>query len=159
MIGGCPFLAPINSIATSASKAVDVGCGTGIATVQLAAILPSTKVYGVDLSPVPEAVQRMAPANASWIIGNILEAGDDKKPGENIMSREVFSPGVLDYIFGRMLFLGINDWPEYFSTASRSLKHGGIIKHQDLDWKFYRAGTSECLSDEWASNLRCVRLR
>ena len=26
---------------------------------------------------------------------------------------------------------------------------GGIIEHQDLDWKFYRVGTSQCLSDKW----------
>lgn len=29
------------------------------------------------------------------------------------------------------------------------MKSGGIIEHQDLDWKFYRVGTSEWLSDKW----------
>lgn len=46
--------------------AVDVGCGTGIATIQIAGMLPSAKVYGLDISPVPEAVQKMAPANVAW---------------------------------------------------------------------------------------------
>lgn len=147
MIGGVPCLAPIQSM-TSVSKAVDVGCGTGVATVQIAGMFPSAKVYGLDISPVPEAVQKMAPANTAWAVGNILDV-DFSKPGDDIMSREIFAPGELDYIFGRMLFLGINDWVRYFSTACQSLKSGGIIEHQDLDWRYYRVGTGECLSDEW----------
>jgi SAM-dependent methyltransferase len=148
MIGGAPCLAPTPSM-TSVSKAVDVGCGTGVATVQLAGRFPSAKVYGIDLSPVPEAVQKMAPANAAWAIGNVLDV-DYNKPADDVLSQEVFNPSGLDYIFGRMLFLGINDWSRYFSTAHHSLKSGGIIEHQDLDWEFYRVGTSECLSDKWA---------
>lgn len=130
------------------SKAVDIGCGTGVATVQIAGIFPSAKVYGLDISDVPEAVQKMAPANAAWAVGNVLDV-DHNKPGNDVMSREIFAPGTLDYIFGRMLFLGINNWPRYFSTAYHSLKSGGIIEHQDLDWKFHRVGTSDCLSDNW----------
>lgn len=146
MIGGVPFLAPVQSM-TTVSKAVDVGCGTGAATVQIAGIFSSAKVYGLDISPVPEAAQKMAPANVAWAVGNVLDV-DHNKPSD-VMSLEVFTPGGLDYIFGRMLFLGINDWPRFFATASHSLRSGGIIEHQDLDWKFYRVGTSECLSDKW----------
>lgn len=147
MIGGFPSLAPVQST-TGVSKAVDVGCGTGVATVQIAGMLPSAKVYGLDISPVPEAVQKMAPTNIAWAVGNVLDV-DINKPRNDVMSRQIFTPGELDYIFGRMLFLGINDWPRYFSIASHSLKSGGIIEHQDLDWKFYRVGTSHCLSDNW----------
>jgi SAM-dependent methyltransferase len=147
MVGGVPCLAPIQSM-TRISKAVDVGCGTGVATVQIAGMFPAAKVYGLDISPVPEAVQKVAPGNAAWAIGNVLNV-DHNKAGDGVMSREIFTPGGLDYIFGRMLFLGINDWPRYFSIAHQSLKSGGIIEHQDLDWKFYRVGTSECLSDKW----------
>ncbi|KAM3080789.1 hypothetical protein ACMFMG_005717 [Clarireedia jacksonii] len=147
MIGGFPLLAPVNKMSRIA-KAVDVGCGTGVATIQIAAIFPFAKVYGLDLSPVPETAEQMAPANVTWAQGNALDV-DYTKPRSDVMGREIFTPGGLDYIFGRMLFLGINDWARYFSTASHALKSGGIIEHQDLDWKFYRAGTSECLSDNW----------
>ena len=147
MIGGVPCLMPTQSM-TSVSKAVDVGCGTGVATVQIAGIFPSAKVYGLDISPVPEAARKMAPANAAWAVGNVLDV-DYNKPGDDVMSREIFTPGGLDYIFGRMLFLGINNWSRYFSVAYQSLRSGGIIEHQDLDWKFHRVGTSECLSDKW----------
>lgn len=155
MIGGFPCLAPLHSM-TNASKVVDVGCGTGVATVQLAAMFPSAKVYGLDISNVPDSAQQMAPKNVTWAVGNVLDI-DPGKPGNDhdneqtssAITREIFTPAGLDYIFGRMLFLGISDWTRYFSTTTRSLKSGGIIEHQDLDWKFYRANTSECLSDKW----------
>lgn len=147
MVGGVPCLVPINFM-TRVSKLVDVGCGTGVATVQIAGMFPSAKVYGLDISPVPEATQKIAPANAAWAVGNVLDV-DYNKRGDDVVSREIFTPGGLDYIFGRMLFLGINDWSRYFSIAYHSLTSGGIAEHQDLDWKFYRVGTSECLSDKW----------
>lgn len=155
MIGGSPFLALI-PILTAPSKAVDVGCGTGVATLQMASMLPSTTVYGLDISIVPEATQKKAPANVVWAVGNVLDL-DYSQPAHNTMMRDIFTPQGLDYIFGRMLFLGINDWPRYFSTVHKSLKSGGIIEHQDLDWKFYRVGTSECLSDEWDWHQRVVK--
>lgn len=133
---------------TGVLKAVDVGCGTGAATVQIASMFPSAKVYGLDISLVAEAVQKMAPANAAWAVGNILDV-DYNQPGDDVMSREIFTPGGLDYIFGCLLALGINDWPRYFSTSCHSLRSGGIIEHHDLDWTFYRVGTSERLSDKW----------
>lgn len=147
MIGGESCLAPIQSM-TSVSKAVDVGCGTGVATVQIAGMFPSATVYGLDISPVPAAVRKMAPANTIWAIGNVLDV-DYNKPGDSLMSREIFTPGGLDYIFGRLLVAGINNWSRYFSIVSHALKSGGIVEHQDLDWNIYRVGTSECLSDKW----------
>lgn len=147
MIGGNCCLAPIQSM-TNVSKAADIGCGTGVATIQMAGIFPFATVYGLDISPVPETVRKMAPANATWAVGNMLDV-DYNKPGDDVMSREIFTPGGLDYVFGRMLFLGINDWSRYFSIVSHALKSGGIIEHQDLDWRFYRVGTAECLSDKW----------
>lgn len=74
---------------------------------------------------------------------------DYNEPGDSVMSREIFTPGGLDYIFSRMLSLGINNWSRYFSIASHALTSGGFIEHQDLDWNIYGVGTSECLSDKW----------
>ena len=154
MIGGFPCLAPIRSM-TNVSKAVDVGCGTGVATVQIAQLFPSANVYGLDISPVPEEAQKMAPKNVTWAMGNVLDVetketgGNSQHKKDDVMRRDIFAPGELDYIFGRMLFLGINDWKRYFSTAYHALRPGGIVEHQDLDWEFYRVGTSECLSDKW----------
>ncbi|KAL9045132.1 MAG: hypothetical protein Q9214_001786 [Letrouitia sp. 1 TL-2023] len=177
MIGGATCLTPMEFL-RGASKAVDVGCGTGVATVQIASLLPSVCVYGLDISPVSEDVRKTAPSNVKWAVGNVLdfafseshknsshgengkfggdneptddfEPSQDSKSGSNVPSSDIFVSARLDYIYGRMLFLGISDWARYFSIASYSLKSGGIIEHQDLDWKFYRVGTSECISDNW----------
>ncbi|KAF7589838.1 hypothetical protein BBP40_003596 [Aspergillus hancockii] len=147
MIDGFPFQAPILSMAGT-SKVVDVGCGTGVATIQMARIFPSAKVYGVGLRDGGEAAQKIAPANTSWAAGNILDI-DPSQHTDNEFSREIFTPGSVDYLFGLKLFLGINDWARYFTTAAQSLRFGGIIKQQDLDWKSYHVGTSECLGDDW----------
>jgi SAM-dependent methyltransferase len=147
MIGGAPFFAPLDSI-PSGSKAVDVGCGTGVATIQIASILRSCHVYGVDLSPVPKTTKSLAPSNVEWVEGNVFDV-DVSGGGEDVLNREVFQPDSLSYIFGRMLFLGLDDWSKYFGIVFRSLKSGGLIEHQDLDWRFYRFGTNECISDGW----------
>ncbi|KAL2258658.1 hypothetical protein VTK26DRAFT_7958 [Humicola hyalothermophila] len=129
LIGGRPFLAPIKTV-TDASKIVDVGCGTGVATLQLASLFPYASVYGLDLSPVPEATLALAPANVTWVKGNVLEAGTGA-PGTEAVD-QVLAPGTVDYIFSRLLFTGMNDWPRYLATAARALKPGGMIECQEL---------------------------
>ena len=146
MLGGSPFLA-YNNHFTNASKAVDIGCGTGVATIQLAALLPTAKVVGIDITPVPAPALALASPNLEWETGNILDVDIEKQADS--LSRAALAPNTISYFFGRMLFLGINDWPKYFQIASLALKDQGIIEHQDLDWKFYRVGTEECLSDNW----------
>lgn len=146
MLGGEAFLA-LKHLHKQASKAVDVGCGTGVATLQIAEIIPSSTVIGLDISSVPDLTRQIAPTNIRWVQGNILDTNFNE--GSSNPGNDVFSTGTVDYVFGRMLFLGINDWQKYFSVASQSLKSGGIIEHQDLDWRFYRVGTNECLSDKW----------
>ncbi|KAL9600012.1 MAG: hypothetical protein Q9219_003481 [cf. Caloplaca sp. 3 TL-2023] len=162
MIGGFPFLAPNHSM-NNVTRVVDVGCGTGVATLQLAAMFPFAKVYGLDISDVPESAHRMAPKNVTWAVGDILDMeridldhSNDIDRSASTTNKETLTPSGFDYIFGRMLFLGISDWTRYFSTTMRSLKSGGIIEHQDLDWKFYRVGTSECLSDNWEWHRRVI---
>ncbi|ETS87857.1 hypothetical protein PFICI_01685 [Pestalotiopsis fici W106-1] len=147
MLGGLPFLG-LPASTTPGSKMIDVGCGTGVATLQLGKLWPSSKVYGVDLSVVPESTQKQAPGNVSFLQGDILEV-DFTTPSDDLLHQEVFAPSSVEYIFGRMLFLGISDWKLYFSNAAKALKTGAIIEHQDLDWKFYRVASDECLSDEW----------
>ncbi|KAM7189893.1 S-adenosyl-L-methionine-dependent methyltransferase [Rhypophila sp. PSN 637] len=157
MIGGRPFWAPIQHF-PRITKAVDVGCGTGIATLQIADLTrPSATVYGLDLSPIPERVLKIAPSNVVWATGNVLDVDPNttEKPAAGQVG-DIFAPNSLDYIFGRMLFLGINDWTRYFATAARSLSSGGIIEHQDLDWAFYRVGTSERLDTNWEWHRRVV---
>ncbi|KAK1537496.1 methyltransferase domain-containing protein [Colletotrichum paranaense] len=140
MIGGRPFLFDLRLLPSS-PKMLDVGCGTGVATLQLAKQVPlSEQVYGIDLSSVPEPTKAAAPKNVTFIQGNFLD-GEDKRGLSN---------GSFDYVFGRMLFLAIDDWPGYFKRVNDLLKPGGIVEHQDCSWEYYRQGTFTKLSDNWA---------
>ncbi|KAK9424056.1 putative Methyltransferase domain-containing protein [Seiridium unicorne] len=156
MVGGFPVLAPVQGLRGSVAKAVDVGCGTGVATLQIASMLSSATVYGLDISSVAKSTQETAPSNVAWVVGNILHVDHSNPAGDDFMTRRVFAPGSIDYVFGRMLFLGINDWTRYFSVVTPSLAPGGYIEQQDLDWKFYRVGTNECLSDRWEWHQKVV---
>ena len=144
MIGGVPFQAILHDL-QNVNKAADIGCGTGIATLQLASLFPTASIQGLDISPVPQTTKAITPAHVTWFIGNILDPEFVKTASGT--GYQGFHG--MDYAFGRMLFLGINDWPSYFGTALQLMKPGAVIEHQDLDWRFYRAGTSECLSDNW----------
>ncbi|KAF4219269.1 hypothetical protein CNMCM5878_003573 [Aspergillus fumigatiaffinis] len=104
-------------------------------------------VVGVDITPVPARALAAASPNLQWETGNILDVDMEKQTDS--LSRGALAPNTISYFFGRMLFLGINDWHKYFQVASLMLQDQGIIEHQDLDWKFYRVGTDECLSDNW----------
>ena len=154
LIGGSPFLAPLDSRDHRISKTVDVGCGTGIATVQLAQRFPSAEVYGLDISPIPDAVRAIAPSNVTWVKGDILDVQHDSNFQISSSNNEapsldsIFQPNSLSYIFGRMLFLGITNWSHYFSLASQSLQPGGIIEHQDVDWDF-NLPSEDRVSDAW----------
>ena len=52
------------------------------------------------------------------------------------MSFEIFTPGGLDYIFGRMLVLGINGWSRYFTTAYHSMKSVWYLETPQLGLEF-----------------------
>ncbi|ERF74035.1 hypothetical protein EPUS_03850 [Endocarpon pusillum Z07020] len=134
MTGGVPCLAPIRSM-TNVTKAVDVGCGTGVATLQIAGIFPSAKVYGLDISLIPEAVRKVAPANIVWAVGNVLDVDHDK-PGDDVMSREIFTSGGLDYIFGRAEQSGLST--RAGTDAAPIMKDAGleIISVQTFEFPF-----------------------
>lgn len=76
---------------------LDSGCGPGTWTLEMAETFPKSKFHGVDCSCVfPENIK---PANVDFAISNI--------------AKEVpFPNNYFDYIFQRLLFLGLtgDDW-------------------------------------------------
>ena len=100
-----------------------------------------------SISHLCQILCRNGPCQCRLGGGDVLNI-DLETASNGTLGPEIFTSGELDYVFGRMLFLRIN-WVRYFENMSRSLSSGGIVEHQDLDWKFYRVGTSECLSNEW----------
>lgn len=122
------------------SLALDIGCGTGIITDLLGTTFPSAKVYGLDLSPVPQIHDH--PPNVKFLQGNALT----QKPHE-------WAPagpeGGFDLIFSRLLVCGMSDWPAFFEAEFNLLRSGGWAEIHDVDWVWFNK-SGENISDSWA---------
>lgn len=105
------------------NRILDVGCGTGRSTVQLAQKFPDAQIIGVDLSPVPALHSK--PDNVEYVQGDIrqLVKSEDKR----------FTNHSFDYVFSRLLSLGMTDWPGYFSDVSLLLASGGWFEVQEFE--------------------------
>lgn len=114
---------------------VDVGCGTGIQTCQFGTTYPNAQIYGVDLSAVPD---RNKHSNVEFIQGDVRKLIHKD-------SRLKFSS--VDYIFSRLLILGMTGWQNYVDDMVSLLKPGGWAEMQDYDLDWYLNG--EHCSDTW----------
>ncbi|KAL8723937.1 MAG: hypothetical protein Q9166_008213 [cf. Caloplaca sp. 2 TL-2023] len=131
MMHGKVFHAPLKY----PSRIVDIGCGTGMETCQLATAYPDAKVYGVDISAVPE---RTKPSNIEFLQGDIRKLMNEDP---SLQSNS------LDYVFSRLLVFGMTDWQGYINDVASLLKPGAYTEMQDLELKVYLYGT--LCSDTW----------
>jgi SAM-dependent methyltransferase len=96
---------------------LDIGTGTGIWAIDFADEYPSAHVIGTDLSPIqPDYV----PPNCRFYVENAEEDWSFDTP--------------FDFVHARMLVIGIRNWSRFFEQAFASLKPGGYIELQDLNF-------------------------
>ncbi|KAF2084891.1 S-adenosyl-L-methionine-dependent methyltransferase [Saccharata proteae CBS 121410] len=137
-------------IPQTATRLLDVGCGTGIVTDLLARTFPAATAYGIDLSPVPALHSR--PPNVRFIQGNILKAPEsdstDDFDGQLAQTGAALPSNAFDYIYSRLLLCGMSDWPRYLRSTYRLLKAGGWAEMHDLDWAWYD-GSGKLISNDW----------
>lgn len=150
MMGNKVLHAPIDITAT---HVLDVGCGTGIVTDLMSNAYPQATCIGLDLSETP----RLGPqaTNVRFFKGNVTA----QKPtqwttadGKPALPKD---KGLFDYVFSRLLILGMSDWQSFLKKEFSLLKPGGWAEIHDLAWDWYDADGT-VVSDEW-SWLRCVR--
>ena len=112
-------------------RILDLGCGPGFATFDLATIAgPEGQVVGLDLSPKYISYARSQAAARG--LGNVefIEASF------NDMDLE---PGSFDAIYSRWAFAWINNVEEVARRASAFLKPGGVfLSHEYLRWETFR---------------------
>lgn len=131
----------------SAKRTLDIGCGTGIVTDLLSQIFPSAECIGLDLSPVPQI--RPHNNNVRFFQGNVTNqkptAWTPNKPSESSLPQD---ENLFDYLFSRLLILGMSDWPAFLRKEFSLLKPGGWVEVQDLAWDWI-SPSGEIVSDDW----------
>ncbi|KAH3919957.1 hypothetical protein HBI56_033120 [Parastagonospora nodorum] len=105
--------------ATNVHKALDIGCGTGIVTHEIASQFPDAQVYGLDLSPVPNIREKLP--NIEYVQGNIIDIATPHEPDAR------FKHNSFDYIFSRFLVVGMTDWEGYIARCVALAKPGVLI--------------------------------
>lgn len=98
-------------------RALDVGCGTGMWTIDFAEAHPESEVLGVDLAPV------MAPG----VPPNIRFEVDDLEQPWNFTRK-------FDYIHSQLMIGAFSDWPKFFRQGLEFLEDGGYLEVHDIDF-------------------------
>ncbi|KAK8191283.1 S-adenosyl-L-methionine-dependent methyltransferase [Phyllosticta capitalensis] len=106
------YLAPLP---TNIHNVLDIGCGTGIWSIEFADEHPNANVLGIDLSPIqPTEI----PPNCSFLV-------DDAEDEWTWDTR-------FDFIHLRAMVAAIKNWARLLDQSYEFLKPGGWIELQDL---------------------------
>jgi ubiquinone/menaquinone biosynthesis C-methylase UbiE len=130
------------------ASVLDVGCGTGRWSFEIAAQFPAANIVGVDLSPIleeaPSATERR-PENFSFVQANVLQGLP-------------FADATFEYVYQRLLFLGIPAllWPGVARELVRVARPGGWVEMVEGGVTEGEGPAMATLS-EWAANLSAQR--
>ena len=113
-------------------KILDVGCGSGITTRELAKQFCSSKIVGLDIS---RALLEKAGLYADETIDNqeIYQKKQNLEFEEGSVYDLPFSNHSFDIVYSRLLFQHLNEPSEALSNIWRVLKPGGQICIVDVD--------------------------
>ncbi|KAI9254604.1 S-adenosyl-L-methionine-dependent methyltransferase [Phascolomyces articulosus] len=114
------FDAPLKKELDEGITVLDGGCGPGTWSLEMAKEFPRSDFYGVDISEVfPSEIK---PPNCNFQV-------------HNLSNPLPFTSEFFDYIFQRMLVLGImrDDWDKVLSHYMDALKPGGWIELTEVN--------------------------
>ncbi|CAJ0909134.1 9966_t:CDS:2 [Entrophospora sp. SA101] len=124
-VWGGNFSAPIESILSNEnSKILDVGCGTGVWTLDMASEFTKPKFFGVDIEPLYPA--EIKPENVQFVNANVLTGLP-------------FEDNTFDFVYMRFMLFAftIADWERAVSELIRVTKVGGFIEIMENDIQWY----------------------
>ncbi|OZJ05290.1 hypothetical protein BZG36_01953 [Bifiguratus adelaidae] len=99
---------------------LDIGCGPGVWTLEMAHAFPNSDFHGIDISPVfPEAIR---PANTHFQIGNAAEGLP-------------FPDNYFDFVFQRLLLASytLDNWKFVLKEIERVLKPSGWMEIVEIN--------------------------
>jgi SAM-dependent methyltransferase len=150
MMGDKVLHAPVDANAT---RVLDIGCGTGIVTHLMSEAFSQASCIGLDLSVTPGL--RPCPINVRFFQGNVATQEPTEWTANDHGSPLPQDEHLFDYVFSRLLILGMSDWQNFIRKEFLLLKPGGWAEVHDLAWDWYDPDGS-VVSDQW-SWLRMVR--
>lgn len=126
-------------------RMLDVGCGTGVVTDLMAQKFPTAECIGLDLSQVPPNLRARRPS-VRFFQGNVRTPASQWQPsdGDNRLPQDT---QLFDYVYSRLLILGMSDWPGYIQRVFDILKPDGWVEIHDFDWAYFNEGKN--ISDGW----------
>ncbi|CAG8785723.1 8818_t:CDS:2, partial [Acaulospora morrowiae] len=110
------------------AKVLDVCCGLGFWTMDLANAYPNSTFVGIDLAPMfPN--EDVRPPNAGFLECNIL----DGIP---------FPDDTFDFVYQRFVWSAFNEfqWRKIIQELVRVTKKGGVLELMEFDWGFKNPG-------------------
>ncbi|PQE27889.1 hypothetical protein CJF30_00009076 [Rutstroemia sp. NJR-2017a BBW] len=107
------FLAPIDP---NLQRVLDLGCGTGIWSIDFADAHPSAEVVGVDIAPIQP---RWVPPNCQFQV-------------DDITMPWTWQQDRFDFIFLRDLLFSIRDWPSLIQQCYNHVKPGGWVEFESI---------------------------
>ena len=117
LLDGKLYLAPIDK---HCHRAIDLGCGTGIWTLDFADEHPSAEVLGVDLSPIQPL----------WVAPNCKFIIDD------VTSEWSYPTDYFDFVHIRCLYGSISDWPALYRQIYSHIKPSGFLEQLEMSIEF-----------------------
>ncbi|KAI8391346.1 uncharacterized protein BYT42DRAFT_556542 [Radiomyces spectabilis] len=121
------YLAPVSDVLRKGGRVLDVGCGPGSWTMEIAGEYPRSQIVGIDITQMfPRDIK---PANCIFRQCNVLTGLP-------------FEECTFDYVFMRFISKGVevDQWGPLIAELVRVLKPGGWIELVEGDTELHRAG-------------------
>ncbi|KIM23716.1 hypothetical protein M408DRAFT_251572 [Serendipita vermifera MAFF 305830] len=114
------ILAPQEGVS---KRALDLGCGTGIWSIEMAREFPHCGILGIDLAPVPMAAAHLPP--------NCRFEMDDICLGLSHLQDQ------FDVVFARAIAFGLKDVRKTLADMQKCVKPGGMLIWVDGDYDLF----------------------
>ncbi|WVQ93699.1 hypothetical protein IAU59_000776 [Kwoniella sp. CBS 9459] len=125
------YLGPMPGNLGEGTRALDIGCGTGIWAIEMAQEFPHVEWIATDLTPVQRDSD--LPDNLHFVQNDVTQGLP-------------FPDASFDLVHARLLIMGIRNWKVIIEEVLRVLKPGGMLCHVECDFPWGLVGVPE---DEW----------